>query len=249
MRSEPDDSAPGPDGPPVVLLTRPQAASERVARALARQAGPHRALIAPILEIRLLPLSVSIDSRSVLVLSSAHAVAALQKAGAVAGQRAFCVGDATAEAARAAGLDARSAQGDAEALAALVTREAPPGPICWLHGAHTRGKLVKTLEESGFDISESVVYEQRETALTGDARKALAGSVRVILPVYSPRSAVLLGRACAGATAPLDAVFISAAARDGWSGPPLGSVSVADHPDGPSMLDAVSRRVAADPLA
>ncbi|MBK1970712.1 uroporphyrinogen-III synthase, partial [Brevundimonas diminuta] len=42
----------------------------------------------------------------------------------------FAVGDATAEAARAAGFaDVRSASGDIHALAHLIAAEAPPGPL------------------------------------------------------------------------------------------------------------------------
>lgn len=42
----------------------------------------------------------------------------------------FAVGDATAEAARAAGFaDVRSAAGDIHALARLIAAEAPPGPL------------------------------------------------------------------------------------------------------------------------
>jgi uroporphyrinogen-III synthase len=249
MPSDPDHTQRAPDAVPAVLITRPRAAADRLAQALGARAAPHRVVISPIMDIRVLPLPVAVDASDVLVLSSAHAVAALQKAGAIAGQRAFCVGDATARAARDAGLDAVSAAGDADALAALVAERLPPGPVLWLHGAHTRGGLVESLAKAGFDVSESVLYEQLETPLSKEAQALLAHPGCVVVPVYSPRSAALLARACHGAKAALDLVFISEAARAAWDGPMPQSVSVADRPDGDAMLLSVCCRVAVARLA
>lgn len=228
-----------------MLFTRPRAASEDAARRLRAQAGPHRVEISPILEIRPREMSIKVDSDAVLALSSAHAVAALQQAGQAAGQRAFCVGDATAQAARQAGLDAVSADGDAGALADLIRDRAPGGTIHWLHGAHTRGGLAESLSKDGFRVVESIVYDQVAQPLSAQARALLAGPGRVIVPLYSPRSAALVAAACAGARAALDAVFISPAAAAAWTGPEPVASTLACRKTGDSMLDALSFRIAA----
>ena len=230
---------------PVVLLTRPLAASHSVARALESLSAECRVVISPILEIEHLNMSTQIDTSTVLALSSAHAVAALQSAGLAQGQRAYCVGDATAQAARALGLEAVSAGGTSADLTRLITEKEAPCPILWLRGEHVRGALVKDLSDAGFKVTETVIYRQKEVPLSAEAREILRDRSAVVLPIYSPRSAALLGRACADATAPLEAIFISQASADSWQGPTLRSVEVASQTDGAAMLDAVSCRIAA----
>lgn len=239
-----DPADPSTPSPPVsVLLTRPLAASQGVAEALAEKAAEQGLkldiVVSPILEIRYLPLSTELDSEVSLVLSSAHSVAALERAGQARGQRAYCVGDATARAAERAGLRAISAHGDAAALAELVQMQHVDGPLVWLRGAHVRGDLVARLTDAGVPISEIVVYDQAPQQLSQSAVQVLERSQPVLVPLYSPRSAALVGAACAGATAPLSLVCISDAALQNWAGPAPQETCIAAHPDGPSMLDAL----------
>lgn len=236
-------SVPSPVDPWPVLLTRPAAASAKTARALTKALGADgarlRVVIAPILDIVTLPLSTSLDSDAALLLTSAHALEALAPGDLAAGQRAYCVGATTAEAARAAGLEALSADGDATDLVRLVQQQHDSGPLVWLRGRHRRADLGDRLRQAGYDVSEIVVYDQQERPLTQEAFALLQGTDPVVLPLYSPRSAGLLGEACAKATAPLHLVAISPAALQGWCGPGPRGTHLAERPDGPSMLAAI----------
>lgn len=232
-----------PSAPATILLTRPRDAAERTARAL-REAGLAQGLslsvvVSPILRIELFAVSARLDRDCALVLSSAHAVAALQQAGKADGQRAYCVGASTAHAAQAAGLEALSADGDAADLVRLVQRSHAAGPLVWLRGAHHRESLSDGLRAAGFDMSECVVYDQRPCPLDARARNILAEPSPVLLPIYSPRSAHLLGQACRDAAAPLELVAISPAALADWDGPRPAWTGLAAHPDGPSMVRAL----------
>ncbi|WP_347267675.1 uroporphyrinogen-III synthase [Paracoccus sp. (in: a-proteobacteria)] len=188
---------------PVLLLTRPEAAARRFAAepALARLA----VIVSPVL--RIVPVAhdaARIAAARGLVLTSVNAVPA---AGAGRGRPAICVGPATAEAARAAGFAVTEGPGDAARMLPLL-RDLDEG---WLHphGAH----VAKVLPVPGM-----VVYDQQPVALNAAARAALAGAAPVILPLFSPRSALLLAGQAAGARAPLWLAPISAAAAAAWQG-------------------------------
>jgi uroporphyrinogen-III synthase len=71
--------------------------------------------------------------------------------GTVLPTRAFCVGRQTALAAASAGFDPISADGNAEALIALVTAQSPPGPLLHMHGRDTRGTVGESLQSAGIE--------------------------------------------------------------------------------------------------
>ena len=228
----PQQRAAPPDGPPVLLLTRPEAASRRFAaevRALAP--GDWRAVIAPLL--RIVPLADPAAPEGVPVFTSAHAV---PFAGPGGGAPAWCVGPRTAEAARRAGWTPREGGGDVESLLGAIL-SAPPAPVVHLRGVHTRGRLAARLRAAGRPASERVVYDQVARPLTDAARGALAGAAPVIAPVFSPRSAALLAEAVGNPAAPFRVIAVSAAAAEPlrrWS--PV----VAARPDGPAMAEATA---------
>lgn len=128
-----------------------------------------------------------------VLLTSANAVPALT--GARAGLPILTVGDATAEAARAAGFAAvESAQGDVQALVALVRRRSAPrsdpaaGSLLYLRGADVAGDLTQLLPE--FQIDQAVVYRATPVAaLTPAAQAALRQEALDLALFFSPRSA------------------------------------------------------------
>lgn len=213
-----------PQPPPVtVLLTRPQAASERFARMLRAAEPAVAAVIAPLMRIVPVPHdSAALQAAPVVVLTSAEAVPA---AGAGAGRRALCVGGATADAAAAAGFAVEVGQGGAEALLPLIA--ARPGPMIHPHGRHIARRL---------PVPGMVVYDQ--VALDPDAAllALLAADAPLVLPLFSPRSAALAAQAAAGARAPIAAVAISDAAAAGWGAPVTATAAL---PDAAAMRDAV----------
>lgn len=216
--------------PPTVLLTRPQESSRRFAAEMAALGLP--VLVSPIIEI--VPLAhddAAIRAARGLVLTSAHAVPA---AGEGQGRPAICVGPATAEAARRAGFDVTEGPGDAARMMPLL-RDLGAGWL-HLHGRH----VARVLPVPGIEV-----YDQQARPLSAEARELLSGAGPVILPLFSPRSAALLGAAVAGAGAPLWLAAISPAARAAWTGP-VAREAVAADPDAPGVRRAVAALLAAE---
>lgn len=188
--------------PPTVLLTRPQADSQRFAARLAGAA----VVISPVL--RIVPVAhdaARLAKAPGLVFTSVHAVPA---AGPGRGRVAFCVGPRTAAVARAAGFAVTEGPGDAAGLAPLLAQAELP--LIHPRGAH----LARDLGVPGV-----VVYDQRPAALTDQARALLAGRAPVILPLFSPRSARLLAEQAWRAAAPLWLAAISATTDAAWDAP------------------------------
>lgn len=223
-----------------ILLTRPRAQSETFAEALRGAVPPDVAiLVSPILEIRTLGLSGLQGRPRFLVLTSAHAAQAISRSPGLAGCVAYCVGGATAEAACRAGADAIAAGGTAAELIERIRSDRPEGPGLYLRGRHVSVDLAAELEKSGIKVESSVVYEQVPAELNTAARQALDGSSRVVLPVFSARSARLLAAAAQGARATLAVVAISPQVAAEW--PDSAQIAgIAATPDASGMVAAVS---------
>lgn len=205
---------------PLCLLTRPEAQS----RAFAAEFPGSEVLIAPILRIEPIEFDPArADAAVAFIFTSANAV---PFAGPSRGRPALCVGTQTADAARAAGFAVIAGPGDAEGLMPLLA-----GRETWLHlhGRHRAREL---------PVPGMAVYDQIAQDLSARARAAIMGSRPVILPLFSPRSALLLSRAMAGATAPILPVAISARADGAYTGPAADRF-VAAHPDRAGMRQVV----------
>lgn len=226
-------------GDPTLLLTRPRVASERFAAACRDEIGRDiPVLISPVLDIR--PIAVEVDPSEVgtFLFTSENGVTSLAGQSDLRGATALCVGDRTAEAAKAAGLTARSAGGDVEALLALVCQDRPAEPLVHIRGAHAAGDLAGRLSGAGIAVSEVVAYDQLPMALSPEARALLAGGQPVVLPLFSPRSAALLRDETGSGNQKLTIVAISHAVASAWGN--AGAV-VARHPDAVSMIREVRR--------
>lgn len=210
-----------PTGPvPTLLLTRPEDDSRRVAR---RIGWP--AVISPVLRIVPVPFDADRLARAGgLVFTSAHAISA---AGPGRGRPAYCVGARTAERARAAGFSAIAGPGDAAGLLPLIA--AATVPLLHPHGRHVAQAL---------PVPGIVVYDQQPQALTDEAQALLGGDRPVVLPLYSPRSARLLGAQVLAARAPLWIAAISPATLAAWRGP-AARHRVAARPDPAAMEEAI----------
>ena len=217
--------------PPPVLLTRPRAASDRVARTLA----PLRCVISPLLAYECSGQAPAADG---LLFTSAQGVAAWVAAGGRTGRPAWCVGPRTAAAARVAGFGPVAHAADVAGLARLVPDDAPP--LVHARGRHIAGDLAGALRARGLTVAEAVLYEAVPRPLSGAARTAIRAGP-VVAPVYSPRSARLLGnewpRAALGH---MVAVALSAAVAEALPVPP---VAVARAPEGEAMLEAIRSAV------
>lgn len=173
-----------PNPAPLVWITRAEpGATATAARLQAKGLTP---LIAPLLEVR--PLAdavIDLTDIAALAFTSAQGVRAFATLS-EARPPAFTVGDATAEAARAAGFETvQSADGDVAALAALIAG-ARPGPVLHAGALHPAGDLVGDLSARGLTVRAVALYD----TLPVDPAPALArlADIDAIL-VHSPRAA------------------------------------------------------------
>ncbi|MFB2594321.1 uroporphyrinogen-III synthase [Paracoccus sp. p4-l81] len=235
--------------PPTILLTRPAPAAARFAALLAQ--GPAAAcpvLASPLMRIELLtpPADQIAAARAAdqVIFSSENGVAGLAALMPSGGRRAWCVGDRTAQAARAAGYDAVAAQGDAPSLRALIGAAAPRGRLVHARGRHIVAPLADQLTAGGLPCDQITVYDQVDLPLSGAARDLLAGAVPVLVALFSPRSARLFAAAAGGARAPLWVAAISAAV--GQAAAPLAParLAIAARPDADAMAAAIADLIA-----
>jgi len=172
--------------PPLLLLTRPRAQSERFAERCRSECPPHRVLIAPLTEIVPLTFDASVfEGAGAVILTSPNAVAAVRGLGLPA----WCVGPGTAAAARAAGLVVRESGGDAAHLLADLRRAGPQERLVHACGRHLARDLVAALAPEGFDIRAVMVYEARALPWPDGVLPALESAAHVLAPLFSPRAA------------------------------------------------------------
>jgi uroporphyrinogen-III synthase len=223
-----------------LLLVRPEAQSRQLAATLRARGATAPVVVSPVIGIAARQVALPRDAD--LVLTSQNAVAALPEGR----WRAWCVGDRTAAAAAAHGLETRSAAGDVDALLQLLT-EARPARLVHVRGAHAAGALAERLMAAGLAADEVVAYDQVPLPLTAAAATLLGGAGHVVLPLYSPRSAGLVAAYPGPWRARIDAVAISDAAARAFARP--ARITVSERPDGAAMEDAILAALAgASPL-
>lgn len=172
--------------PPTLLLTRPRAAAERFAAGL--EGG--EVVIAPLMKIEGTGAVVNRDGIRALILTSENAVA-FAPGGAMP---AYCVGVRTAQAAKASGFEAELPGADADSLVTALLDRQPDGPLLHIHGVHTRGDVAARLRAGGLDARGVAAYDQRAVPPGPEFFDALARP-RLIVPLFSPRSASLFAEA------------------------------------------------------
>jgi uroporphyrinogen-III synthase len=233
-----------PAPPPCLILTRPQQDSQRFADAARADGWAGDILIAPLLEITLLPPPEAELARArSLVFTSQHGVAALAAATTRRDWPVWAVGPRTAQAAQAAGFaTVYEAGGDAEALLKDLAQTPPPGPVLHMRGTHAAADIAQALQALGQQAEALVAYAQVACPFSPAALARLAAGGVVVLPVFSPRSAQLLAQALAGLPAGRRQLFpiaISAAAAAPLDKLGLQPCMIAARPDMPSMRAAL----------
>ncbi|MGR3466373.1 MAG: uroporphyrinogen-III synthase, partial [Shimia sp.] len=161
-----------PAAPPLCLITRPEPA----ASAFAGRVGDIglRTLVAPLQRIAPTTARMPEGARGV-ILTSAHGAAQLRRLGVPRDMPCFAVGTKTADAARAAGYTAQSAEGDAEALIAMLRADPPAMLLVHVRGTHTTGAVAERLTTGGVQTMECIAYQQLATPLSPEAQAALTG--------------------------------------------------------------------------
>ncbi|MFZ3580664.1 uroporphyrinogen-III synthase [Loktanella sp. DJP18] len=215
----------------ILIMTRPAPAGTDFADTVTVAYGHTLTVIqSPALRIEPLPYAMP-DTRNV-VFTSARAV---EQAPPGDGLTAWCVGRATAEAAEARGYATYSADGDAESLVALVLSRRPHSPLVHIAGRHRRGAVAARLTEAGLRCTTVEAYDQVPLPVPEELQLAAAGSIPLVAPVFSPRSAQgLLGLSF---TAPLHVVAISPAVATLFRPMKPATLLTVGHPDADHMRD------------
>lgn len=222
---------------PTYLLTRHAAASARFAQDLVGHV-----VISPLMKPEFLQPEVPALPYVAVVFSSETGVEAARRLGIVLPQRAYCVGNRTAAAARAIGCEAISAEGDLTALADLILARESGGAILIVRPEIVAGDLEARLCKAGFQAVSVVAYRQQALTLTQEAEQVLTSDQPVFLPLFSPRSAKLFSgefRRIRG-TAPLFIAAISPAVIAELD-IPAQDVAVAVRPDAKAMHEALAK--------
>jgi uroporphyrinogen-III synthase len=203
-------------------------------------------LISPVMEIRPVNFSVDFDRYSTLVFSSGNGVRAAAARENLSGRRGIVVGDRTAEVARDCGMDVVSAKGGSQELLSAVKKAKPSGRVLLVRGKHTTGDVKKGLISAGIDTDSVVGYDQVSMPLSPAAIHVLRGERRVIIPLFSPRSAVLLAKEIGqcDCCAPLVLVAMSRQILAGWVGQGTDQSVVATDRTAKSLAREVMRQYA-----
>lgn len=229
-----------------VLVTRPLAEAAAFARALTARFGARvRPVVAPLIAPRFMTPEIPAHHYAAVAFTSAQAVEGAVRLGIHLPRLAWCVGRKTAAVATAAGFDARSADGDVQALVRAILDSPPDGRILYLRGVDTHGNLLDKLNSSGINSDEAIVYQQVPQPLSSEALALLSTDVDLIVPLFSPRTAALFRSSFSpSARARLHLAAMSAAVAEQVADLPLSSQVVARQPDADSMLDAVETLLA-----
>lgn len=190
LRGLANNAGPQADMRPILVLTRLPEDSERFAEAVKEAFDPDlRVVLSPAFEIRAITPDV-IPEAADLIATSRHGVAQITRLGLKA-RTVWCVGKRTAEAAKAAGYAARSADGDAEALINLILDERPEGPLLHVAGRDRRGDIADRLSDAGIACKVITAYAQVPRAPSKELQDVARGTTPVITPVFSPKTAMV----------------------------------------------------------
>ena len=219
---------------PILLLTRPEADSQRFLEELPSNVrAACEVVIAPLFQI--VSTGADIPGDGEIVLSSANA---LPQIAPHQGRIAWCVGEKTTERVKSAGFDARFAGHSASELVQQLS-EVSPRRLVHVRGTHSRGDISGRLSEAGHDMRVVVAYDQSEVDWTPDIKERLATASAIIAPVFSPRSARLLA-ARLPSNDVLHVVAMSSSVASGFNFLDSKHILIASDPDMDAMIASTS---------
>ncbi|WP_425044873.1 uroporphyrinogen-III synthase [Primorskyibacter sp. S87] len=224
---------------PVLLLTRPEVASHRFLAQLTDEVrGLVRLVVSPLLEIKVLPSSLDLSDCRGVIFTSVNGVESAATMTESRGLPAFCVGEATAKAARVHGWNAEFHGVNAEAMIESLRKTPPDGPLCHLSGVHTRMDVAAHLGQSGILTRSLPVYDQALCDLTDEAKTALSCQDPVVAPIFSPRTARHFAKQNLGC-APLHLVALSAAVAEPLQKLDFESLEICESPTAKAAANCV----------
>ncbi len=193
-----------------LLLIRPRALSERSANEVRRALPNAKIIVSPVLEIRAVAPPPDLTKFAGIIATSQNVAQFLPDLNKTP---AFVVGARTADALRERGAQVEQVFETADALIAGLNTE---GPLLHLRGKHTRGDVKSGLCLAGIETDDAVIYDQAPLPPTAQARAIIASNARLVLPLYSPRSAALIAPYLRGVRGKIHAIAMSDAVADVW---------------------------------
>ncbi|MGH1330057.1 MAG: uroporphyrinogen-III synthase [Paracoccaceae bacterium] len=228
------------DPRPIILLTRAQAQSERLAKALQIANEDAQIIVSPVLEIAFEQPDVVLPKKYAFIATSENALLGARALGlSLRGKIVWCVGPKTAQAAKDLGAKAIQGPGEARGLAQAIIKSNPQVPLIYLRGEHVSLDLEEILVSAGLETVSYRIYRQIPCEISPKGKAVLAGARPVILPIYSQMSARRLGAQIGPATAPLHLVAISEEVAKSWPGPKPAQQTIARNPTHEAMLRAI----------
>lgn len=219
--------------PPLLVLIRPERQSRWLLRACAAKLGNSvPALIAPIINITGMDIPVDLGPYDGVIASSANAI---HFAGNLGGKRLYCVGKRTEIAARQAGAEVVWTARDSHELQEWLRQHGPEGKLVFLRGMH----VAKGLELPEIETDELIVYDQVAQEPSLEVQHIITGDQPAVLPLYSPRSALLLGQSIECAGPRLHVIAISQKVAKQWKQATGGESEICDMPTGSEMVERI----------
>lgn len=218
-----------------VLLTRPQVTSQSYAEELHTLKPDLNVIISPLLAITFNDIPAGALADRLPIFTSKNGVEAFSRSAHPARGLAFCVGEATARAAKDLGFSAKASGGTVEHLIADLLKSAPDMRFIHISGTHTRGALTDRLKNAGYDATSFTAYDQSLLPLTEEARKALCGKEPVTVPLFSPRTAEHFASQCPEQARPTLIALSEAVAA------PLTGATICSQPTAEAMTSTLMR--------
>lgn len=221
------------DGIPDLVLTRSQGQSLRLLGECEAALG-HKisTIISPMIKIIPVRATLDLSLYKGLILTSENGVLNAPELG---NNRVYCVGKRTKEAAEKAGAKVLWVAKTSAELQARISIEKPAGPLVHLRGRH----VIEDMNIPGIETDSVIVYDQIALPVSQELHNAICGDKPAILPLYSPRSALLLGRGVEELGRNLHVVAISDAVARVWHNETGGTCEVCNAPDGVEMVNRI----------
>lgn len=214
---------------PLVLVSRPAVQASEFRQMLGSSV---LCISSPILEIEFLQLKFDPDNFGGFIFASRNGVLAASRNFDLKGHRAFAVGRRTAQLASEFGMAVTHSNGGSNELVQHVAQANPEKKLMLVRGENSVGHVVENLASFGVAADQVVGYLQVPRQLSDEAKKALQGPKGILVPVFSPRSAQLLGIEFnkSGVFAPITLIGMSEKIIASWCGPVPAVTHVAKRP-------------------
>ena len=233
---------------PVIVTRAAPGAQETAARVAALGATPILSSVLQMVPIddAVLPAA---ESLSGLIFTSANGVRAYAARTQTRALTVWCVGPATAAAARQAGFThVEESAGNAVDLANFISSRTPPAAAPLLHVANAaaKGDLKRALEQQGYAVTFAALYRmQPAETLSPAGLEAIAAEQPAIVMIHSAKGAERFAELCAPLTLHrLETVAISAAASAPLSRLNLPPARIADAPNEDALIETLQQTIA-----